>query len=94
VTVGAILLLLLSSLIKGWYAENALLPYGQAASLYRDHSGYAVAAFVLLLIAALILLWFAKGLWYAAIGAVAYFLFPQITRPLLVALGFPRKHDP
>src|SRR5713226_1543670 len=80
--------LFLASVIHSWYAGHASLPYGHAGSLYRDHRSFVLAVSVLLLVTALILLWWAEGFWFAAGGAVAYFLvLPLITYPLLSAMG-------
>lgn len=83
-TLSAIVLLFAASVIHSWYAGNASLPHGHPASLVRDHGGFILALFTLLLVGALILLWSAKGFWFAVGGAVAYFfLFPLVTYPLL-----------
>jgi ribosomal protein S27E len=88
VTLSAIVLLLVASVIHGWYAGNASLPHGHAASLVRYHGGFILVVFTLLLVGALILLWSAKGFWFAVGGVGAYFfLLPLITLPLLTAIG-------
>lgn len=88
VTLSATVLLFVASLIHGWYAGNASLPRGHAASLVRDHDGFILAVLTLLLVGTLILLWSAKGFWFAVGGAGAYFfLLPLITFPLLTATG-------
>lgn len=94
-TLSAIVLLFLASVIHSWYAGNASAPYGHAAGLVQDHGGIVLAVQVLLLITALVLLCFAKGFWLAVIGAALYFLLlPLITYPLLSALGLiPTRHD-
>lgn len=78
----------MASVVHSWYAGNASLPHGHAASLVRDHGGFIFAVFSLLLVGALILLWSAKGFWFAVGGAGAYFfLLPLITFPLLTTIG-------
>jgi hypothetical protein len=91
----AILLLLLASLLHGWYAGNAAVPISQAAIAFMYYRGYIIAFAAVLLITALTLLWVAKSVWWAASGAGAYFLFfPRVTWRLLIALDLvPRRNE-
>lgn len=91
---GAILLLLLASLLHSWYGGNAAARLTQRAVGFMMFRGYVFAFCVVLLISGLALLWVDTGFFGVVVGAAVYFLvLPLLTLPLLTALNLVPRRD-
>ena len=91
---GAILFLLLGSLLHSWYAGNAAARITQKALGFIAFGGYVLAFSIVLLISGLALLWIDAGFLGAVVGAAVYFLvLPLLTLPLLIALNLVPRRD-
>lgn len=92
--IGAILSLLLASLLHSWYAGNAKARITQRAIGFMMYGGRVLAVSVAALLFGLACLWISEGFLAALLGAACYFLLlPLIIVPLLNAFRLIPRPD-